>query len=163
MERALYMAGFAVLALAAALLAANAVRSPVEARHAAFEDLLAGNAPSAPHIRVTPDLEYADVHRAISAQPKLWMPLVEAPPPEKQAPDMAKLLQGVEVTRDKMGSGETLKVRIRAGKDDRRGQWMGKGDKLKGMVIKAITDDAVVFGLTKDGVEYTHPLPRPTR
>ncbi|MCP4645483.1 MAG: hypothetical protein GY851_33880 [bacterium] len=99
---------------------------------------------------------------AVSGREAVWKPLVDAPPPAVAKPDLAKMLTGVTVTRDKMGAPPNMKVRMKT-PQDRRGGWMQAGDTVNGLVIKEITLDAVVFQLVKDGKTYEHSVRRPQR
>ena len=163
MQRGLYLVGLAALAVLLALLVLNALQNPVSHKYANVEAALAQVSPAPLDLHTTPDLPYSEINRAILAKPKLWQPLVDAPPPTPNVPNLAKMLQGVTVTRDQIGLGENMKVRIRGAEGDTKGQWVGKGDMVNGLSLKAVTDRALVFSTVSDGVEYTHELPRPGR
>jgi hypothetical protein len=159
----LILAGLAVLAVLLALLVLNAVQNPVSRRYANAEAVLEQVSSAPLDLHTTPDLPYSEIRRTILAKPKLWQALVDAPPPTPNVPNLAKMLQGVTVTRDQIGVSEDMKVRIRGAEGNTRGQWVGKGDVVNGLSVKAITDRAIVFSTVSDGVEYTHEMPRPGR
>lgn len=159
MNRRVFVTGGTCLALAVAALAWKALNNPVAGRRAAFEQRLS-SVGGMPVAGSESEEASEDPWRSIAVKANLWEPLIEPPAPKKQAPDLAKMLQGVRVTRDKMGQGDDLKVRVKGGKREPRGRWVGVSDTVNGLTVKSITDDAVVFMLQQGGQIYEYALPR---
>lgn len=158
MKRILFIAGFGILAVALMGMLLSIVRSPIAEQETALNARLESMQPRPIAYRTTPGLAADKLVASITAKPALWKALVEAPPPPKQIPNLAQLLQGVTVTRDRMKTPDGAKVRIRTPKDP-RGDWFGVGDvAVNGLTIKSVTSDAVVFTLTKDGTTYEHTV-----
>ena len=157
MRRWLVLSGVGLLVVLVGLFVLNAVQNPVAARETDLESALVSiRTPSAPP-PTTPGLSYAELEQAITGKPRVWSALIDAPPPQKKVPDLAGMLKGVCVTRDVMGSGATMKVRIRTPASP-RATWMGAGDVVSGLVIESVTEDAVTFMLVSGGDTYRHRL-----
>ncbi len=162
MRRWLFLGGVGLLAVLVGLIVLDAVQSPVAARELDLENSLASiEAPPAPP-PTTPGLSYAELEQAITGKPRVWKALIDAPPPAKKVPDLAGMLKGVQVTRDVMGSGATMKVRIRTPKS-RQAAWKGKGDVVAGLTIESVTAKSVTFMLVSEGDTYRHSLAIPAR
>ena len=126
MQRLATIAGLGFLAVIVAFIVLNLVRNPVEAKFAALDADGVVLSSGAESIHTIPETEYADLQRAITAKPNLWQPLIEAPPPKKNAPDFNRILAGVVVTRDKMGSGDGMKVRVKVPGGKHSGDWFAR-------------------------------------
>jgi len=158
MRRWLFLGGVGLLAVLVGLIVLNALQSPVAARELDLESTLASiETPPAPP-PTTPGLSYAELEHAITGNPRVWKALIDAPPPVKKTPDLAGMLKGVQVTRDVMGSGESMKVRIRT-PQSRRAAWKGKGDVVAGLTIESVTAESVTFILVSNGDTYRHSVP----
>lgn len=158
MRRWLFMGGVGLLAVLVGLIVLNAVQNPVAAREKDLDYAIASiEAPPAPP-PTTPGLSYAELEQAITGKPSVWKALIDAPPPVKKAPDLADMLKGVQVTRDVMGSGDSMKVRIRT-PENRMAAWKGKGDVVAGLTIESVTAESVTFMLVSDGDTYRHSVP----
>jgi hypothetical protein len=158
--------GISILAtvLMAGAAVSGLVMSPMNARRAELAENLAEASVVTLDIPETPVPDYEAMVSGINERPALWQPLVEKPapppPPPPPPPDWNAILQGVEVTRQKIGSGADLKVRIITSPQS-RGDWMQVGGRINDAVIKEITETHVVFSVMKDGKEWTHRLARP--
>ncbi len=107
-------------------------------------------------------VDFVSMEQTIANRNHLWTPVIPQPRQAPPAPDMEGPLRDVEITRESMGFGDDLRVRIRTG-SNRRGRWMGVGDVLNGLTIKEITDTEVVFSKESHGREYTTQLRRGRR
>ncbi len=103
--------------------------------------------------------DFAGMEDAIRGKDQLWRPVVPEPEQAPPTPDLDAMLRGVSITRESMGSGDSLRVRVRTS-GNRRGEWKGVGDQVNDLTIKEITDSAVVFSLVSHGTEYTKELSR---
>lgn len=148
-----------LIPLLAALWAIN-VRNPISRKRALLEESLAQVATAQTGLGVTPNLDYAGLQYKIADRPALWQPLTGTPAAVAAAPDLARMLTGVTVTRNVAGTADSLRIQLRL-PGQSRGEWVRVGDSVNGLVIKAITDNAVVFSLTHEGKEYEYGLPRP--
>ncbi len=104
-------------------------------------------------------LDLAALEANVVERDDLWDQLVAPPPQRPNPPDLAGPLRGVTITRESMGSGDDLRVRVRTA-SDRRGSWMGEGDVVNGLTILEINSDSVVFGKREHGRMYTRSVNR---
>ena len=152
-----YTAGWIALAAMAVLFVIGLVRNPTQAARKEIERQLAEAAESGVDLALEPDTESSEWQRSISGRPIIWGPLVPPQKVEAPPPSLADKLRGVEPTRNKIGSGPTLKVQIRV---DGRKDYYGVGDQIKECTIKEITDAHVLFTLVHEGKTHGIPLPR---
>lgn len=151
-----------------AIIIFNEVTDPMKERRTILEQKLqaieTADVPyTARSLSVAPEL-----HLKLVGNKKMWKALVPPPPPPKpkpkpvkieKPPDLAAMLRGVTPTRQQIGRGDLIKVKIKA-PGNARGSWMGVGDQIKGLTIVRIEKRSVRFSLTKNGKEYTHDLSR---
>lgn len=104
-------------------------------------------------------IDFAALEENVVERDDLWDQLIAPPPQRPSPPDLAGALRGVTVTRESMGSGQDLRVRIRTSSDG-RGSWKGVGDEVNGLTIIEITSDSVVFGRQAHGRMYTRSVSR---
>ncbi|MFP4190803.1 MAG: hypothetical protein ACLFU6_01910 [Candidatus Hydrogenedentota bacterium] len=104
-------------------------------------------------------IDFAALEENVVDRDDLWDQLISPPPERPDPPDLAGALRGVTVTRESMGSGEDMRVRIRTSSDS-RGSWKGVGDEVNGCTIIEINSDAVVFGQRAHGRMYTRSVSR---
>ncbi len=104
-------------------------------------------------------IDFAALEEDVVERDNLWDELISPPPQRPSPPDLAGALRGVTVTRESMGSGNDMRVRIRTSSDS-RGSWMGVGDEVNGLTIIEITSDSVVFGREAHGRMYTRSVSR---
>ncbi|NUM56527.1 MAG: hypothetical protein HUU46_23085 [Candidatus Hydrogenedentes bacterium] len=152
-----YVAAWIAIALCLVLFVAGFVRNPVLAERQRFERELAENAPTEIDISLERDPDFENWQRVVSSRANLWGPLVPPQKVEAPAPMLAEILAGVEPTRNKIGTGDSMKVQIRV---DGKKDFYGKGDQIKGCTINEITDADVVFTLVKDGKTHGIRLQR---
>jgi hypothetical protein len=146
------------------LAAWGVVQNPMRARRAALDERLA-KITYVPEDIATPDRSPMKLQRkSIVDKDALWRPLVAppaAPPPPEEKPDLLQKLQTVTVSaRDQIRTGDSLKVKLHMSPEDKRGRWISVGDKINGLTVLEIRDDAVVFALEQNGKQYTEELPR---
>lgn len=142
----------------------KAARNPMHGRLADFEMDLAA-VTYVPEKYVTDsDANYNVIVMGIVRKSALWEELVQPPAPKPKAekkPDLEKMLRGVVASsRDEIveAGGRTL-IDVKT-QEDPKGSWLGVGDEVKGLTIKEITAEAVVFSLMSNDKEYTYSLPR---
>jgi len=145
-------------------LARNGVRNPMTAHKAALEARVAA-VTFVPEDLPEPDKAPMKAQRkTIVDKEALWRPLVEAPaapPPPESKPDLLEKLKGVTASaRDEIRVGDSLKIKIHTNPEDKRGRWVGAGDKVNGLTILEIKADTVVFALEQNGKQFTAELPR---
>lgn len=150
----------AATALVLAYLVFNVVQSPMEARRERLRVQLA-EVPAS-RVDVGPLVSRVDidaVQESISGKGKLWQELIPPPPPPppppEPPPDLAKMLEGVQPTRQRIGDA----IRIVVPGNPRGGRF-AVGDVINGVTIKEILPGEVVFEyLWKDSV-LTYTIPR---
>jgi len=102
---------------------------------------------------------YEEWQERLASRPALWKELVEPPPPPKAPPppppDMAKLLAGVTAGRQQVGDRAKIMV-----PGDKRGTFMGVGEKVNGCEIKEVSKKEVIFSLIHLEKEITYSIPR---
>jgi hypothetical protein len=157
--RVIWSIGCAVVVGLGALLVFTTVKSPVSSRRDAFEERLRLALPSPTIDDGDTGTSLEQARASITRKPALWAPLIAPAGPVNQPPDMAGMLKGVAVVPGQVGSGDSLRVRVRT-PGNPHGSWLGVGDAVKTMRIKAITPGQVVFAMVKNGIEYTYTLGR---
>lgn len=156
--RILATIGGAALSATILLLIYNFLRSPIAEKDAWLQTELAS---------LSADWEAGDAAEVnlqaardvITSKPALWRRLIAPPPPPRQPINVLDRLQGIQVTRQTMGSGETIKIRMVTPQAP-RGAWFKKGDVINGAVIKEISSTSVVFSVMDQGQEYLGTLLR---
>ena len=145
----------------------NAARNPMDEKLANFELELAAVTYVPEEYVTDSDANYDAIQRSIVQKSKLWKELVPPPPPPVpkpkpvKKPNLVKMLQGV-IASSRMeitGPGGRKLIQVKT-QENRTGAWLGVGDKVKGLTIKEITKEAVVFSLMSNNKEYTRSLPR---
>lgn len=161
MSNSTFYVGLVVAAVAAAGAVAYTVyENPVpESRESLEYQLDAIRPVSVEYGRVSAG-ELEKFATTITTKPALWKELVPPPPkakPKPKPPDLAAMLKGVQSPR-RVQVGDRIQIIT----SESRGQmnFYGVGDEVRGLTIKEITADSVIFSLTKDGKEYTHTLSR---
>jgi hypothetical protein len=145
------------LAAMLVLLIVGFIRNPARAARIEFERTLAQSATDSVDINLARDPDFENWQRSISSRASLWGPLV---PPQKAvapAPKLQEMLQGVEPTRNTMGSGPSMRVQIRV---DGKKEWFSKGQQAKGCTIEEITPNDVLFTLIQGSEKHGIRLPR---
>ena len=158
MERLLFILGLIVLVAIGGLIASNAVRQPVEAKHRWVYDELAKIKP----MRVDfpgPNWDFNTWHKQITGKSALWTEIVPPPPPppppKPKPPDIKAKLSGVQPLRAQVG--KTVKIKT---KENPKGSFYGPGDRIAGCTIKEITKEYVEFYLIWRDQELTTRLYR---
>lgn len=152
-----YAAGWLALGVLAVLLVVGFVRNPTHALRRDFERQLAEDVPNEIDVDLARDPNFENWQRVVSSRANLWGPLVPPPKMEAPKPILAEILTGVEPTRNKIGSGEGVKVQIRV---DGKKDFYARGDQIKGCTISEITDSDVMFTMVKDGLTHGIRLQR---
>lgn len=160
MARAITMAGtLATLGIFAFILL-NVVQNPVAAQREQLRIQLA----EVPAMRVdvgplTTQVDIEAIQHSISGKEKLWQELIPPPPPPppppEPPPDLVKMLEGVQPTRQQIGSAIRIIVPGNA-----RGGRFEVGDEINGVKIQEITPTEVVFSLPWKDQVLTHSLTR---
>ena len=161
-----------LIGIACALIAAGslgvagvkAARNPFHERLTDFEQQMAAVTYVPEKYTTDSDANYNAIVMAIVRKPALWKELVPAPaakPRPVKKPDLEKMLKGVRASSrlEIAGTGGRILIDVKT-LEDRKGSWLGIGDKVNGLTIKEITKEAVVFSLTIKDKEYTYSLPR---
>jgi hypothetical protein len=160
MQRVVTLLGILATAGALAFLVLNVVANPIAARREQLVTQLA----EVPALRVDvgPLATHVDidaVQESISGKKSLWQELVPPPPPPppppEPAPDLAKMLEGVQPTRQRVGDA----IRIITPENARGGRY-AVGDSINGVTITEITPTAVLFEYVWKEKVLTHTLPR---
>lgn len=159
MERLLYIAGGGVAILLAAFAGLNGIRNPMDVRSDLLNERIGQVSPTSGVETNTGEVDYAALQASIASKGNLWQPLTTPPKAPSQTPDLQTYLQDVSIARGQVGSGAGIKVRI-VTRDNPSGQWIGIGDRFRGVLIKAIDQRSVVFSLTFEGKEYLYTLTR---
>jgi hypothetical protein len=146
--------GIAALIAIVGLLAFNTVKSPVSDQNAWLESELANLSPDWQATSAA-DVNFQKSLSVINSKAILWDRLVAPPPPPKSVINVLEKLQGVQVTKQVMGSGNTLKIKM-VTPSEPRGKWFGVGDQINGVEIREIGKDSVLFGVG----EFTATLSR---
>lgn len=125
----------------------NLVIDPLHGTRQELARALAGVPPNAPlnDMGVT---DFERLSRDIQAAPLLWQGLVAPPPPPPppppkmpSAPDLAEILNGVQVGKEQIG---TTKIKVFT-PEDKRGVWLEIGDLVKGCTLISFTREEAVF------------------
>ncbi len=138
------------------------VDDPMESRRQELERDLARIAPEDVEYNPSNQKSCVQMLQRINSKPNLWNELVAAPkaaPAAPAAPNLKQQLAGVQVTRNELTRDGTVLVLIKTAENP-RGEYLGVGGTVKGLRIVKITSTSVIFGLTKDGKEYSHLLQR---
>lgn len=161
MPRVVYILAFAVMAGLAGLIGLNVLSGPVEARREALEIRLENAQINGSVAAPATVLDYENIQYVIAAKPDLWAPLTQAAKAAAAPPDLEKLLQGVTISRNTVGSGADVKIKIMT-PENQAGDWVGVGDNLRGLAVKSIDarSGTVVFMTPFQGREYTFTLTR---
>lgn len=151
-----------------AIVAYNELTDPMKERRRVLETKLKAIEPADVQYTARSLSNAPELHTRLVGNQKMWEALVPPPPPPKpkpkpvkveKPPDLAAMLRGVVPTRQQIGRGTLIRVKIKV-PGNARGSWMGVGDELKGLTIVRIEKGSVRFSLTKNGKKYTHDLPR---
>lgn len=135
--------------------------NPIDARRSALESELSAIRPAPAEYSTDSGLDYEKIYSDVTGKSALWNELVAplpkpAPKPRPpKPPEVAKMLHGVSVGRNQVGSRVQIKTAT-----DRKGSYKGVGDQVNGVTILEISRTEVLFGLTQSGKQYTHSLPR---
>ena len=138
----------------------NAVRNPIAARREQLRIELA--AVPSERVDVGPLSRPVDidaVQQSISGKEKLWQELIPPPPPPPPPPapppDIAKMLEGVQPTRQQIGDAIRIIV-----PGNPRGARCAVGDTINGVTIKEITPTEVIFEYVWKDKVLSCKLPR---
>ena len=140
----------------------NGVRDPMESRRQRLEARLMDVAPDPDAYTAPIAVEVALSYESIHENAALWRELIAAPPAPPHyvmPPNLRKKLEGIVLTRNSIGSGDTLKVLIKS-TDNPRGTFMGVGEKVNGVTILKIEKRSVLFGLSHQGKSYKYTILR---
>lgn len=146
---------------AAAFSAWTFVHNPMDEHASALDAELAAIQPAPAEYSTDSGLNFERIYADVEGKSGLWNELVAPLPKPKPkpkpaaAPDLAKLLKGVSPGRNQVGSRVQIKTPT-----DRKGSYLGVGDQVNGVVILEIKRTEILFGITKNGKDYTHTLPR---
>lgn len=161
MQRIVYGIGFAVLAGLAGLIGLNVLSSPVDARREALEFRLENARSQGSLMQPEEAVDYEEIQYSISAKPNLWAPLTKVAIAPAPPPNLEKILAGITISPNTVGSGADIKVKIMT-PENRAGQWVTIGGNVRGLTVKSIKGRpvTVVFMLQFQGREYTFTLTR---
>lgn len=106
------------------------------------------------------NVDYEALQNAIASKDTLWRPLVKPPAQEAPPPDLQTMLGPVVLSRQQIGTGDAMRVKVFLDPNDRRGRWISKGDDLNGLTVKEISPTEVVFSKEHKGSELTLAVPR---
>ena len=98
----------------------------------------------------------------VLARDDLWTGLVEPPKPKAKPLDIDSILKGIEPTSRTQGTGQDMRARIRTPLHP-RGEYYGIGDAIegtRGIKVKAVGKDYVVFSVMHNGQEHEKKVPR---
>ncbi len=158
MERILFTCGLIVLLAICGLVAFNAVRDPLEAKHKWVDEELERIESTVVEFP-KPDWDFAKWHKDITGKRALWKEIVPPPPPppppKEQPPNLNEKLKDVQPTRAQVGGQVKIKT-----SSDPKGTFYAVGDRIKGLTIKEITKQYVEFRLLWKDKELTTRLPR---
>ena len=152
-----YAAGWIALGVCVVLLMLGVVRNPVQGQRQQFAQRMAELTTPEFDSDFASDPEFEAWQKSVSTRPKLWGPLVAAPQAVAAPPALQEMLAGVEPTRNKLGSGESLKIQISV---DGKKDWFTKGQQVKGCTLEEITEGDVLFTLVQGGQKHGMRLPR---
>lgn len=166
-ERFIGLACALMVAVSLGVGGVKAARNPMDARLADFELELAAVIYVPEKYVTDSDVDYGVIVWNTAVKATLWKELVPPPPPPVRKPrpvkhpDLRKLLQGVVVSSrlEITGVGGRTLIDVKT-PEDLNGSWLGIGDKVRGLTIKEITKEAVVFSLMSNNKEYTYSLRR---
>ncbi len=166
-QRIGFALGIAVLAGLCVMAILNLVKNPVEARYGDIASII--EADEIYEISILYDGDDGDggqdsqspaakMRNEIASRASLWAPIVDVPPPPAPPPDWNKLLKGIILTRTFIGEGPERKVKILKDPKDTVGEWVGAGSRVNGLLVKEVTDTAVVFTTFANGKEYEYRM-----
>jgi len=143
------------------LIGMNLLAGPVDARRVALEFQLENARSYGAVDQAKANVNYEDIQYSISAKPNLWTPLTKAAKAALKPPNLEQMLSGVTISRNTVGSGEDVKIKIMS-PENRGGQWVGVGGNVRGLAVKSIDSrlGEVVFMTSFQGREYTYTLKR---
>ncbi len=162
-DRLVYLAGGLAVAAIAAFAALNFVTDPLEDRRTELQRRL-DDSMFQPRAEVGDGRAYVAWRGAVEARPALWQELVEPPPPPpppppkpEPCPDLQQMLQGVEATRQQIGSAVKLIT-----PDNPRGEFFEVGDTVNGVTLEAVSRQRVTFTIPcpQQNKTVTYELPR---
>lgn len=159
-------AATAVLVLLSVVLGAylvrNALGDPMAPRRTALENRLQDIVPEKTDYLASARSDFSAERGRITGKSAIWRELVPAPPrppARKMPPNLRRKLSGVVPTRTSIGSGSDTKALIKS-TENPRGAFIGVGEQINGVTLLRIEKTVVVFGVTQQGVDYTHEIPR---
>lgn len=158
MKRLIEIVGIVAAVVIVGLIGINYSRNPVLPREAWLQSQLAQLSPDW-SAEETVHVNSEELVGVIQSKPSVWDRLIAPPPPAPKPVNVMEKLQGVKVTRQRMGSGDSVKLKLTTPAAP-RGAWFGKGDNINGATIKEITDSEIVFSVMDNGKEYTGSLKR---
>ena len=161
-----FAVGIAALAGLCVMAIHNLVKNPVEAHYGDVASLIEAdeiyqisliyNGPEGSGLdNQSPAAKWRNT---IASRASVWAPIVEAPPPPVPPPDWKKLLKGISLSKAFIGEGPDRKVKILKNPKDTVGEWVGAGSRVNGLLIKEVTDRAVVFTTFANGKEYEYRM-----
>ena len=154
MKISLNTVGTLLALLVVGSLVLNTVKNPLAAQGAWLQTELASLSPewaAAGESSVNLD----ELRAVISSRGDLWQRLIAPPPPPPVVINVLEKLQGVQVTRQTMGTGKELRIKLITPSEP-RGKWFGIGDQINGATLREINDNQVVFAVG----EFTGALSR---
>jgi hypothetical protein len=159
MQRIGYLIAFALIAGLAVLIGLNVLSSPVEARREAFEIRLEEALTTNLLVKPSEQVDYEDIQHSITSKPNLWAPLTKVQRAAAKPPNLEQMLEGVSISRNTIGSGADIKIKIMS-QDNRRGAWVSIGGNVRGLTVKSIDSrrKSVTFMKLFQGREYTFTL-----
>lgn len=158
MPRIFYIVSIAILAGIGALIALSVLNGSVQARKEGLRFRLENARAAGTMVEPEADVDYESIQYAIAAKPNLWSPLTTPQKAAVQPPDLAKILNGVSISRNTVGSGDNIKIKVTM-PEDRAGQWVGIGATVRGLRVKSIDRrGSVTFSQQFQGREYTYTL-----
>jgi len=148
----------AITVAIAIIMAINALLNPMRARQQELDAKLAVVTPTELSFNQT-QASLDQWQLAIAGKPALWNPLIAPLPapsaPPGPGPNIEKMLEGITVSRQQVGS----KVKI-ISPSNPRGSFVAVGEQVNGATIKEISRTTVTFSVNWNGQEITHAVPR---
>lgn len=136
--------------------------NPMDLRRQTLVNDLAMATPESVEYVTNADVSYEALIADAVNKRSLWRELIPPPPPPKKAPkkvippDFVRMLNGVVPSlREHIG----LRVKIKTPKNP-RGAYFQVGDIINKCVILRISEVDVLFGYTKDEIEYNYSISR---
>lgn len=159
MTRVFTLTGVLATLAVLAYIGLNFVQSPIAAQREQLRIQLAEVPASKVEVGpLTARIDIDAVQQSISGKEKLWQELIPPPPPPppppEPPPDLAKMLEGVQPTRQQIGNAIRIAV-----PGNPRGRFE-IGDKINGVTLKEITPTEVIFEYAWKDKILTYRLPR---